>query len=125
MKLHFVLNDCLQPQQKQLLRTKNVEGESMNVQCSKESSIIQTPAGTNGDSRIYSNNNAASTTTTASSPILKRDGHTNGGDADTVIQRQTSWPTAVTTDQQDGENDIEGKSFYKNNLVKISCKYIY
>lgn len=110
MKLHFVLNDCLQPQQKQLLRTKNVEGgESMNVQCSKDSSIIQTPAGTNGDSRMYSNNNAASTT--GSSPILKRDGYTNGGDADTIIQRQTSWPTAVTTDQQDDENDIEGKSF--------------
>lgn len=94
----------------------------MNVQYSKESSIIQSPASTNGDSRIYSNNNATSITRT-SSPILKRDGHTNGGDVDTVIQRQTSWPTAVTTDQQDDENDNEGKSFYINSLIKISIYY--
>lgn len=86
----------------------------MNVQRSNESPMIQTPAGTNGDARIYSTNNATSIISTAtpmSPPTLGRNGNANGGVID-VTQRQTVWPTAVTTiDQHNGgdENDNEGK----------------
>lgn len=83
----------------------------MNVQRSNESPMIQTPAGTNVDARVYSSNNAASIITPMSPPTHGRNGNANGGGID-GIQRQTVWPTAVTTiDQHNGgdENDNEGK----------------
>lgn len=105
-----------QPQQKLLPRGKNGEsGELMNAaHRSKESTTIQTPASTNVDCRLYSTNNAASITTAMtpmSPPTLRRNGSSNGGGVD-VIQRQTVWPTAVTTtDQHNGgdDNDNQGK----------------
>lgn len=98
-------------------RSKNGESsDSGNVQRSKESSIVQIPTGTNTDCRIYSANNAASNVTAVtpmSPPIPRRnDGCSNGGGAE-VIQRQTVWPTAITTiDPHNGgdETDNEGKS---------------
>ncbi|XP_025425652.1 probable serine/threonine-protein kinase DDB_G0282963 isoform X2 [Sipha flava] len=107
-----VRHNYLSPQQKLLHRTKNEEcGESMNVQRSNESHMIQTPAGANGDVRIYSTNNAASIITAATpmSPAHGRNSNANNGGAD-VIQRQTVWPTAITAiDQHTGgdENDNE------------------
>jgi len=87
----------------------------MNVQRSaKESSTVQMPTGTNGDCHIYSNNNAASIVTAAtpmSPPTHRRNDGGSGGGVE-VIQRQTVWPTAITTtDQHNGgdETDNEGK----------------
>lgn len=86
----------------------------MNVPRSNESPMIQTPAGTNGDTLIYSTNNTApiiTATTSMSPPTLGRNSNANGAGVD-VTQRQTVWPTAITTiDQRTGgdENDNEGK----------------
>lgn len=113
--LWFVLNYFQQPQQKVFNCIKNGEnGETMSAQHSNESLAVQTPAGTIGDCQIYSTNNSASNIASVSPispPALNRNGNINGGVVD-VIQRQTAWPTAITTtDQQnDGNgNDDEGK----------------
>ncbi|XP_060855915.1 putative uncharacterized protein DDB_G0282499 [Metopolophium dirhodum] len=106
-------HNFLTPQQKLLPRAKNEESsDSMNVQRSKESSMVQIPTGTNGDCRIYSTNNAASIVTAVtpmSPPTLRRNDGSNGGGVE-VIQRQTVWPTAITTtDQHNGGDETENE----------------
>lgn len=90
---------CPQPQQKQSLRTKNVEvgDESTSVQRLKDSSVVQTPAGTNGDNRIYSNSTF---------------GYNECNSNADIIQRQTAWPTSLinASDQNlSDENENEGR----------------
>ncbi|VVC33934.1 Homeobox domain,Homeobox domain-like,POU domain [Cinara cedri] len=104
-------HNFLSPQQKPLPRTKNLgSGELMNTQRSKESTMIQTPSGINGDSRIYPNNNSIATP--MSPPIHPRTSiNKSGADA---IQRQTNaWPTGITSTelQHNGaeENDEDDK----------------
>lgn len=106
-------HNFLTPQQKLLPRAKNEENsDSMNAQRSKDSTMVQIPTGTNGDCRIYSTNNAASIATTVtpmSPPTLRRNDGSNGGGVE-VIQRQTVWPTAITTtDQHNGGDETENE----------------
>lgn len=81
----------------------------MNIQRSKESTMIQTPPGINGDSRMYSAN---SIVIPMSPPTHARISiHKNVTD---VNQRTTTvWPTVGTaTNQRNGaEENEEGKYF--------------
>lgn len=110
-----------QPQQKSLLRTKNGDGvDSMNSsQRSKDSSALQTPAGANGDCRIYPTNVAASTAAAdvaSMSPSTHQRGVNSNAGVD-VSQRLPVWPTADQHCVGD-ENDNEGK-WYRRNIYFI------
>lgn len=121
MQLNFIFNIYQQPQQKLLPRAKNEESsDSMNAQRSKDSTMVQIPTGTNGDCRIYSTNNAASIATTVtpmSPPTLRRNDGSNGGGVE-VIQRQTVWPTAITTtDQHNGGDETENEGKHRDIFI--------